>query len=46
MIIFYYITKENIKEHNPNRPQVPDHHYRLLIIRVSGSGKTFNLISF
>ena len=39
---------ENIKEHNPNLPQIPDHPYRILIIEGSGSGKTnslFNLIN-
>ena len=41
------VTK-NIKEHNSNLPQIPDHPYRILIIVGSGSGKTnslFNLIS-
>ena len=41
-------TKENIKYHHPNWPQIPDHPYRILIIGDSGSGKTnslFNLIS-
>ena len=48
MINFDYVTKENLKEHNTNWPQIPDHPYRTLIIRDSGSGKTnslFNLIS-
>ena len=27
-------------EHNPNRPQIPDHPYRKLILGGSGSGKT------
>ena len=48
MIKFDDITKENIKEHNPNWPQIPDHPYRILIIEISGSVKTnllFNLIS-
>ena len=34
------VTGENIKEHNPNWPQIHGHPYRMLIIRVSGSGKT------
>ena len=48
MINFDDFTKENIKEHNPNWPQIPDHPYRILIIRGSGSSKTnslFNLIN-
>ena len=42
------ITKGNIKEHNPNWPQIPDHSYRILIIGGYGSRKTnslFNLIN-
>ena len=31
------VKKENIKEHNPNWPQIPDHSYRILIIVGSGS---------
>ena len=41
------VTKENMKEHNTNWSKIPDHPYRILIIRGSGSGKTdslFNLI--
>ena len=48
MIIFEDVTKENIKEHNPNWPQIPDYPYRILITGDSGSGKTnllFNLRS-
>ena len=48
MINFDDVTKEKIKEHNLNWPQIPDHPYRLLIIGGSRSGKTnalFNLIS-
>ena len=48
MINFNDIVRENIKEHNPNRPQISDHPYRILIIGGSGSGKTnalFNLKS-
>ena len=48
MMKFGCITKETLKEHNPNWPQIPDHPYRILIIGGSGSGKTnslFNLIS-
>ena len=39
MINFDDIIKENIKEHNPNWPQIPDHWYIILIIWGSGSGK-------
>ena len=48
MINFDDGTGENIKEQNPNSPQIPDHPYRILIIDSSGSGKTnalLNLIS-
>ena len=47
MINFDDITKENIKEYNPDLPQVPDHPNRLLILGGFESGKTnslFNLI--
>ena len=39
MINFHDVTKENLKEHNQNQPQIPDHPYRVLIIGGSGSGK-------
>ena len=48
MIKFDNVTKENMKEHNPNWPQIPYHPYIILIIGGCGSGKTnslFNLIS-
>ena len=47
MINFDDVVKENIKEHNSNWPQIPDHPYRILIIGGSGCGKTnyFNLIN-
>ena len=48
IINFDDVIKENIKEHNPNCPQIPDHPYRILILGGSGSGKKnslFNLIS-
>ena len=48
MFNFDYITKGDIKEHNPNWPEIPDHPYRILIVGGSGSGKTnalFNLIN-
>ena len=48
MINFDDVVKENIKEHNPNWPHIPDHLYRILIIGGSGSGKAnsfFKLIN-
>ena len=48
MINFDDDTKENIKEHNSNWPQIPYHPYKILIIGGCGYGKTnsfFNLIS-
>ena len=39
-----HALKENMKEHNPNWPQIPDHPYRILIIGGSGSGKNHYLI--
>ena len=48
MINFDNAVKENIKEHNPNWPQIPNHPYRILIIVGSRSGKPnslFNLIN-
>ena len=40
MINFDDVIKENIKEHNPNWPQIHDHLYRILIIGGSGFRKT------
>ena len=48
MIIFDDVTKQSIKEHNPNWPKIPDHLYRILILKVQDLQKTnslFNLIS-
>ena len=36
MINFDCVTKENIKNHNPNWSKPPDHSYRILIIGDSG----------
>ena len=41
MINFYEVKKEDIKEHNPNWPEISDHLYMVLIIGDSGSGQTF-----
>ena len=40
MFNFDYFTKEDIKEHNSDWPQIPDHPYQILINEASGSGKT------
>ena len=48
MTNFDDVINQNIKEHNPNWPEIPDHPYRILINGGSGSGKTnslFDLIS-
>ena len=45
MLNFDYISKENIKEHNPEWPEIPNHPYRILIIASSGSGKTKALLN-
>ena len=43
MINFDDVTKENMKEHNSNLPKIPNHLYKILIIRGSGSEKTNSL---
>ena len=48
MVNFDDVAKENMKEHNRNWEQIPDHPYRTLISGGSETGKTnslFNLIS-
>ena len=40
MINYDNVTKENMKEHNPNGLQITDHLYRILIIGGSVSEKT------
>ena len=40
MINYNDATKENIKNHEPNWPRIPDRPYRILLIVGSGSGKT------
>ena len=40
MINFDDVTKENMKEHNPNWSRAHDQPYKMLIIGGSGSGKT------
>ena len=48
MINFDDVVKKNIKEHNLNWPKIPNHPYRILMIRGYGFGKinsVFNLIN-
>ena len=45
MFNFDYISKENIKKHNPIWREMPVHLYRILIIRGSGSRKTNALLN-
>ena len=45
MFNFDYITKEDIKEHNPNWSEIPDHPYIIMIVGGSGSGKTNALLN-
>ena len=45
MFNFDYIKKENIKEHNPSWPEIPDHAYRMLIVGGSGFGKANALLN-
>ena len=40
-----YITKKNIKKHNPNWTEITDHPYRILIDGGSGSVKTSALLN-
>ena len=44
MINFNHITKENIKEHTPNWPQIPHYPYRILRTEGSKANLLFNLI--
>ena len=45
MFHFDYITKEDIKEHNPNWPEIPDHPCRIIIVGDSGSVKSNALLN-
>ena len=45
MFNFDYITKEDIKEHNPKWPEIPEYPYWVFIIGGSGSGKTNALLN-
>ena len=43
MFNFDYITRESIKEYNPNWQEAPDHLYGISIVGGSQSGKTIAL---
>ena len=45
MFNFDYITKEDIKEHNPTWPEIPDHPYLILMTGGSGWVKTDALLN-
>ena len=48
MFNFDYITKEDMKEHDPNWPEISDQAYIILIVGSSGLGETnasLNLIN-
>ena len=45
MINFDDYTNENKTEHNSKWPYIPDHAYRILIVGVSGSGRTNALLN-
>ena len=45
MFNFDYITKEDIKEHNSNCPEISDHPHTILIVGDSGFGKTIALLN-
>ena len=42
VINFDDVTKEKIKEHNPNSTEIHDHPYRISIVGGSRSGKYIN----
>ena len=44
MINFDDVSRENIKEHNPKLPKIPDNPCIILIIGGSGSKKTISLL--
>ena len=40
-----YMTREDIKKHNPNWAEIPDYPYGILIVGGSGSGKANALLN-
>ena len=45
MFNFIYITKEDVKKHNPNWPDIPNYQYKILIVGGSKSGETNALLN-
>ena len=45
MFNFDYITKEDMKEHDPNWPEISDQAYIILIVGGSGLGETNALLN-
>ena len=45
MFNFDYITNEDVKVHDTNWQEIPDHPYTILLVRGSGSGKTNALLN-
>ena len=45
MFNYDYVTKENIKKHNPNWPDIPDYPFKIIIIGGSGYIKTNALLT-
>ena len=45
MINFDDVTKQNIKEHNPNWPQIPHDPCKMLLIEASGPRNRNSLIN-
>ena len=45
MFNFDYITKEDMKEHDPNWPEISDQAYIILIVGSSGLGETNALLN-
>ena len=44
MFKFDYVTKEDIKEHNSNWPEIAGQPYRKLLVEGSGSRKKMNYL--
>ena len=44
MFNFDYIIKQEIKKHNPNEPQIPDHPCRMLTVSDSKSEKQLHCL--